>query len=80
MYSERGHFTLAHTDAAMRTARWRAEVNKHLGVDSEVAKDFGVRLGFRQAFFLAPDFGQNYLKIKKLTSTFEPTIGFYYHF
>src|SRR6185369_7668297 len=36
MYSERGHFTLAHTDAAMRTSRWRAEVNKHLGVDSEV--------------------------------------------
>ena len=36
MYSERGHFTLAHTDVAMRTARWRAEVNKHLGVDSEV--------------------------------------------
>jgi sarcosine oxidase, subunit beta len=36
MYSERGHFTVAHTDAAMRTARWRAEVNKHLGVDSEV--------------------------------------------
>jgi sarcosine oxidase, subunit beta len=36
MYTERGHFTLAHTDAAMRTARWRAEVNKHLGVESEV--------------------------------------------
>jgi sarcosine oxidase subunit beta len=36
MYSERGHFTLAHTDAALRTARWRAEVNKHMGVDSEV--------------------------------------------
>lgn len=36
MYSERGHFTLAHTDAAMRTSRWRAEVNKHLGVNSEV--------------------------------------------
>jgi sarcosine oxidase subunit beta len=35
MYSERGHFTLAHTDTAMRTARWRAEVNKHLGVESE---------------------------------------------
>src|SRR5690349_208623 len=28
MYSERGHFTLAHTDAALRTARWRAGVNK----------------------------------------------------
>src|SRR5262249_9081445 len=36
MYSERGHLTLAHTDAAMRTSRWRAEVNKHLGVKSEV--------------------------------------------
>ena len=36
MYSKRGHLTLAHTDAALRTARWRAEVNKHLGVRSEV--------------------------------------------
>jgi sarcosine oxidase subunit beta len=36
MYAERGHLTLAHTDAALRTARWRAEVNKHLGVDSEL--------------------------------------------
>ena len=36
MYSERGHLTLAHTDAAIRTARWRAEVNKHLGVRSEL--------------------------------------------
>ena len=36
MYSERGHFTLAHTDAALRTMRWRAEVNKHMGVESEL--------------------------------------------
>jgi sarcosine oxidase subunit beta len=35
-YSTRGHFTLAHTDAALRTMRWRAEVNKHFGVASEV--------------------------------------------
>lgn len=35
-YSNRGHFTLAHTDAALRTSRWRAEVNKHFGIDSEV--------------------------------------------
>ncbi len=35
-YSERGHFTLAHTDGSLRTMRWRAEVNKHLGVDSEL--------------------------------------------
>ena len=35
-YSNRGHFTLAHTDAALRTSRWRAEVNKHFGIESEV--------------------------------------------
>ncbi len=35
-YAERGHFTLAHSDASLRTMRWRAEVNKHLGVNSEV--------------------------------------------
>jgi sarcosine oxidase subunit beta len=35
-YSTRGHYTLAHTDASLRTMRWRAEVNKHLGVDSEL--------------------------------------------
>jgi sarcosine oxidase subunit beta len=40
-YSTRGHFTLAHTDSAVRTMRWRAEVNKHLGVESElVGPDF----------------------------------------
>ena len=36
LYSRRGHLTLAHTDASVRTMRWRAEVNKHLGVDSEL--------------------------------------------
>lgn len=35
-YSERGHFTLAHSLASLRIQRWRAEVNKHLGIDSEV--------------------------------------------
>ena len=43
LYSERGHFTLAHTDAAMRTSRWRAEVNKHLGVNSEVVYPDDIR-------------------------------------
>jgi sarcosine oxidase subunit beta len=36
LYSTRGHLTLAHTDTAVRTARWRTEVNKHLGVDSSL--------------------------------------------
>ena len=35
-YSQRGHFTLAHSDTTLRTMRWRAEVNKHLGVHSEL--------------------------------------------
>ncbi|MBE9075773.1 FAD-dependent oxidoreductase [Romeria aff. gracilis LEGE 07310] len=35
-YTNRGHFTLAHTEASLRTLRWRAEVNKHYGIDSEV--------------------------------------------
>jgi sarcosine oxidase, subunit beta len=43
MYSERGHLTLAHTDAAIRTSRWRAEVNKHLGVQSELIGPSEVR-------------------------------------
>ena len=36
LYSERGHITLAHSDSTLRTMRWRAEVNKHMGVDSEL--------------------------------------------
>jgi sarcosine oxidase, subunit beta len=36
MFSQRGHLTLAHTDSSVRTMRWRAEVNKLEGVDSEV--------------------------------------------
>ena len=36
LYATRGHLTLAHTDASLRTMRWRAEVNRHLDVDSEL--------------------------------------------
>ncbi|HEX6257274.1 MAG TPA: FAD-dependent oxidoreductase [Euzebyales bacterium] len=36
MFSQRGHMTLAHSDASLRTMRWRAEVNKLAGIDSEV--------------------------------------------
>jgi sarcosine oxidase subunit beta len=35
-YSERGHFTLAHSPASLRTQRWRAEVNQHLGINSRL--------------------------------------------
>src|SRR6266480_7691229 len=36
MFSQRGHLTLAHSDSSLRTMRWRAEVNKAQGVESEV--------------------------------------------
>lgn len=36
MFEQRGHMTLAHTDASLRTMRWRAEVNKLEGIDSSV--------------------------------------------
>ena len=36
MFSRKGHLTLAHSDTSLRTMRWRAEVNKVSGVDSDV--------------------------------------------
>ena len=36
MFEQRGHMTLAHDDASLRTMHWRAEVNKHEGIDSRV--------------------------------------------
>ena len=36
MFSQRGHLTLAHNDGSLRTMRWRAEVNKLQGVNSDV--------------------------------------------
>lgn len=36
MMEDRGQLTLAHSDAAIRNFRWRAEVNKRFGVRSEL--------------------------------------------
>ena len=36
MFEQRGHMTLAHSDSSLRTMRWRAEVNKLEGINSEV--------------------------------------------
>ncbi len=36
MFEQRGHMTLAHNDSSLRTMRWRAEVNKLVGIDSSV--------------------------------------------
>ena len=46
-------------------------------------KDYGhlgLRAGFRETFFLAPDFGQNYLTILQHTTTYEPMVGFYFRY
>ncbi|MGA7156509.1 MAG: hypothetical protein WBY53_06670 [Acidobacteriaceae bacterium] len=48
-----------------------------LGLSKDVSPHFGLRAGFRQLFFLDPDFGQNYLTILKHATTYEPMAGFY---
>lgn len=65
MFSRRGHLTLAHTDSALRTMNWRAEVNKLAGVDSSV-------IGPQEIKELAPS-----LDIS--TGTRYPIIGALYH-
>ena len=43
MFSERGHMTLAHTDSALRTMHWRAEVNKLQDINSSVISPHEVK-------------------------------------
>jgi opacity protein-like surface antigen len=50
------------------------------GVQKDLLSNFGVRAGFRQSFFLAPDFGQNYLTILQHTTSYQPNFGFYVRF
>jgi hypothetical protein len=59
----------------------RATYYYSLGLQKEYfSEHFGFRASFRENFFLAPDFGQNYLTIKQRTTTYEPTLGFYLKF
>ena len=61
--------------------QWRATYYYSAGVQKEFGDShFGVRAAFRQAFYKAPDFLENYLTINQRTSTIEPTIGFYLRF
>jgi hypothetical protein len=61
--------------------QYRAGYYYTAGLQHESASGkFGLRVGVRQIFFLAPDFGDNYLTILKHTSTFEPNAGFYFRF
>ncbi len=65
MFSRRGHLTLAHTDSALRTMNWRAEVNKLAGVDSSV-------IGPQEIKELAPSLDVS-------TGTRYPILGALYH-
>jgi len=61
--------------------QYRAGYYYSVGLQQEYANGkFGLRAFVRQTFFLAPDFGDNYLTILKHTSTFEPGVGFYFRF
>lgn len=65
MFSRRGHLTLAHTDSALRTMNWRAEVNKLQGIDSSV-------IGPNEVKQLAPSLDVS-------SATRYPILGALYH-
>jgi len=61
--------------------QYRAAYYYNLGLeDTFPGSNFGMRLGFRQLIYLAPDFQQNYLTITRRTRTSEPIIGFFLRF
>lgn len=60
--------------------RARASYYYDIGVDDQLTHFIGIRAQFRQVFYKAPDFGQNYLAINQQTITSEPTVGFYIKF
>lgn len=61
--------------------QYRAVYYYTAGVDGQFPNShFGIRAGFRQDIYLAPDFLQNYLTILKHVRTSEPNIGFYVRF
>lgn len=52
-----------------------------VGAEAPVlSPNFGVRLQFRQQFFGAPDYNQNYLATNKRSVTTQPTFGFFLRF
>jgi hypothetical protein len=52
-----------------------------IGVQRTLGSDhFGVRAQFRQTFYAAPNFNQNYLSTDKRSFTLEPGVGFYLRF
>jgi len=62
-------------------SQYRATYYYTIGVEDNFSNShFGVRLGFRQLFYLAPDFLENYLTINQRVRTSEPNVGFFVRF
>jgi hypothetical protein len=73
--------TLHGGESLTSQAQARATYYYSAGIQQEYfSSHFGLRASFRQLFYLAPDFGQNYYTIKQHTITSEPTVGFYMRF
>lgn len=61
--------------------QYRAAYYYSLGLEDNFPNSpFGMRLGFRQVIYLAPDFLQNYLTITRRVRTSEPIVGFFVRF
>jgi hypothetical protein len=61
--------------------QYRAVYYYTLGVEGNFPNSpFGMRLGFRQDIYLAPDFLQNYLTITRRTISSQPNLGFFVRF
>jgi hypothetical protein len=61
--------------------QYRAAYYYSVGVEGNFPDShFGMRAGFRQLIYLAPDFQQNYLTITRRVRTSEPNIGFFVRF
>jgi hypothetical protein len=58
----------------------RATYYYSAGLQKQYFDHIGFRAAIRENFFLAPDFGQNFLTIKQRTTSISPTFGFYIKF
>jgi len=67
--------------ARLAGGQYRATYYYNVGLQKELFNsNFGFRASFRETFYLAPDFGQNYLTILKHATTLQPMAGFYLRF
>ena len=58
----------------------RTGIYYHVGVEADLSPHFGLRGQFRQVFYGAPDFNENYLATGARSITTEPGVGFYLRF